>query len=331
MNQVSLLSTITDAEAARLVSPATRDSLAEQIMSTPRDTGHPTPAPADRLAAAGSRRRPARRRWLVAVPAVATAAAVAALAAITLASPGPESAPGPGAGQGRRTGQPVIGPAPVQAQVLSFTRHGRYLDVVVTNPLAAPAAYRAEFAAHHLNITLNLVPVSPSLVGTLVYMGLSQGAADLTTITAQGRCWTGGGGSACPVGVRVPADFRGSATITFGRAARPGEQYESAASPTAPGEAMHGLTYHGAAVPAVLAMLRARHVSVPQYRYQSAAGGLCGSLPHPIPATWRVYNAVPWAPQQVLLWVGPPAGAATPHCKSSGTPSPVASPTRSAA
>jgi hypothetical protein len=326
MNQVSLLSTITDAEAARLVSPGTRDSLAEQIMSTPRDAGHSTPEPVDRPAPVGSRRRPARRRWL-AVPAVATAAAVAALAAITLASPAPKSALGPGAGEGRRTGQP----APVQAQVLSFTRHGRYLDVVVTNPLAAPAAYRAEFAAHHLNITLNLVPVSPSLVGTLVYMGVSQGAAGLSTITAQGRCWTGGGGSACPVGVRVPADFRGSATITFGRAARPGEQYESAGSPTAPGEAMHGLTYQGAAVPVVLAMLRARHVSVPQYRYQSAAGGLCGSLPHPIPATWRVYDAVPWAPHQVLLWVGPPAGAATPPCKSSGKPSPVASPTRSAA
>jgi hypothetical protein len=199
----------------------------------------------------------------------------------------------------------------------------------VTNPLAAPAIYRAEFAAHHLNMTLSLVPVSPSLVGTLVYMG--DGGPGITTITARGRCWTGGGGSACPVGVRIPLSFHGRASFTFGRAARPGEQYESTGLVTSPGEAMHGLSYRGRTVAAVLAMLGARHVTVPQYRYQSATGDICAPMPHPVPATWRVYDADPWAAHQVLLWVGPPAGAATPHCASSGkhAPSPVASPTGS--
>ncbi|HEY1920280.1 MAG TPA: hypothetical protein VGH27_32315 [Streptosporangiaceae bacterium] len=221
------------------------------------------------------------------------------------------------------------GLARAQAQALSFTRHGGYYDVVVTNPVAAPAIYRAEFAAHHLRITLNLVPVSPSLVGTLVYMDVPAGATGVTTITAQGRCWTGGGGNSCPVGVRVPADFRGSGVITFGRAARPGEQYESTGLVTAPGEAMHGLNYRGRTVSAVLAMLRARHVTVPQYRYQSTSCSL--TPPHPVSATWRVYDADPWAPHQVLLWVSPPAAAAAPHCPPSGNhePAPVASPSGS--
>jgi hypothetical protein len=307
MNDISRIAPITDTEAARLVSPGTRADLAGQIMSASRVAAVPSTAP--------PRRRPARRRWLIGI-AAAAAAAVAALVATSLASPGQQIGP--------------VSIGPPRAQALSFTRQGGYLDVVVTNPLAAPATYRAEFAAHHLNMTLNLVPVSPSLVGTLVYMG--DGGPGITTITSQGRCWTGGGGSACPVGVRIPLNFHGSASFTFGRAARPGEQYESTGLVTAPGEVMHGLNYRGRTVPAVLAMLRTRHVSVPQYRYQSATGTPCGSMPpHPIPATWRVYDADPWAPQQVLLWVGPPAGAPTPHCASSGNhaPSPVASPTGS--
>jgi hypothetical protein len=60
--------------------------------------------------------------------------------------------------------------------------------------------------------------------------------AGIETITARGRCYTGGGGSACPVGVQIPVGYRGQAEVVFGRAARPGEQYESTAPATAPGE-----------------------------------------------------------------------------------------------
>jgi hypothetical protein len=110
------------------------------------------------------------------------------------------------------------------------------------------------------------------------------------------------------VGLRVPLGFHGTADFAFGRAARPGEQYESTGPVTAPGEAMHGLAYRGQTVPAVLAMLRARHVTVARYMYLSGNDSICARLPRHIPRTWRVWGADPWAPQQVMLSVGPRIG-----------------------
>ena len=163
--------------------------------------------------------------------------------------------------------------------------------------LGCPARYRAEFAQHHLRITLRLVPASPSLVGTVVYL-----SGDITPITAHGQCYTPGGGAACPVGVRVPANFHGQAEVVFGRAARPGERYESTASAFAPGELLHGMRITGDRVAQVLAMLRHRGVRVPLFNY--AHRGYARNL-RSVPGTWFVYDAVPWAPGQVLLFARP--------------------------
>jgi hypothetical protein len=294
VNQIRSIAPISDADAARLVSDAALADLAGQITMTPAGP-------------AGASRPPrARRRWwLAGIPAAAAAAAliVAAVAAHT-GEPG-------GTGGSRQLR--------LDAHALAFTRVGHYIDVIVRNPLADQASYNAEFKAHGLDITLSLVPVSPSLVGTVVEVSTSgPGGDSITTITAKGRCWTGGGGSECPVGLRVPAGYRGQASFVFGRAARPGEQYESTTSASAPGEVMHGLDYIGKRVSAVLAMLARRHVTVPTYRDNGRA-----LAPSQVPGTWYVYDAVPWAPQQVLLFVGP----APSHAYGAGRPAP--SPSRS--
>jgi hypothetical protein len=248
--------------------------------------------------------RARRRWWLTGIPA---AAAAAALIAASVAHTG-----GPGNTGGAVQLQP-------DAHALAFTRAGGYIDVVVRNPLADQASYNAEFKAHGLDITLSLVPVSPSLVGTVVEVSTSgPGGDSITTITAKGRCWTGGGGSECPVGLKVPVGYHGQANFVFGRAARPGEQYESTTSASAPGEVMHGLNYVGKHVSAVRAMLARRHVTVPTYR----DGGRV-LTPGQVPGTWFVYNAIPWAPQQVLLFVG-----STPS-QAYGAGRPAPSPSRS--
>ncbi|HEV2254504.1 MAG TPA: hypothetical protein VGS06_15025 [Streptosporangiaceae bacterium] len=203
------------------------------------------------------------------------------------------------------------------AQVLSFTTSGGYITVIVRDPLADPARYRAEFAAHHLNITLKLVPASPSIVGTVVYIGEPAGSPGIATITAPGRCYTGGGGSACPVGVRIPVGYRGRAEVVFGRAARPGEQYESTAPATAPGEVLHGLQFVGDHVAQVLALLRERHVTVPVFNYVESGGAR--NVSH-VPGTWYVYGADPWAPGQVLLFVGPTGTQPENQAPQPGTP-----------
>jgi hypothetical protein len=248
-----------------------------------------TPGPAA-PGASGSRhvrgrRSPRRALWVPRRLALAglAAAIVAAAALVSLAGPG------------------SIGPPKAEAAVLSFTKHGGYIDVVVRNPVADPKLYQQEFQAHGLDIRLFLLPVSPSLVGTVVFIGTSGPDGDsITTITAKGRCWTGGGGNECPVGLRVPVGYRGQAAFTFGRAARPGELYESTAPADAPGEAMHGLRFRGKTVPAVLAMLRRRQVTAVFRDFHTAkmldAGDLRG--------TWYVYGADPWAPRKVLLYVG---------------------------
>ncbi len=297
MNQLSRISPVTDAEAARLVQPGTLADLASEITATSVPSG---PGRHGHASSAGARPRsgPRRRVWLIGAPlAAGLAAAVVAIA--SLGSPAHHA--GPQAGRNR---PPVTtNKAPTtQAHVLSFVRHGGYIIVKVRDPLADPARYNAEFAAHHLHIRLNLVAASPSLVGTLVYTGQSQGSSPITPITARGRCYTGGGGSACPVGVRVPVDFHGSAVLTFGRAARPGEKYETTASAFAPGEAMHGMSIQGQTVAQVLAALRARHVTVPLF---NTIRNHIGVNARHVPGGWYVYDAVPWARGQVMLFVGP--------------------------
>jgi hypothetical protein len=83
---------------------------------------------------------------------------------------------------------------------------------------------------------------------------------------------------------------------------------------------MHGIRVTGRTVAQVLAMLRHRGVSVPRFNY--AHRGYARNL-RSVPGTWFVYDAVPWAPQQVMLFVGP---TRTPHYGSGrpvpGTPRP---------
>jgi hypothetical protein len=301
VNPIAQITPITDAEAARLARPDTTADLAARITATP---GAPVPG---RLAP----RRPASplmrpRRWLIGAPAAAGLAA----AVLILTSAGHP---------GQRIGPVPVGPP--AAQALSFTIRGGYIIVTVRgNPDADAARYNAEFAARHLNIRLRLVPASPSIVGTLVYY---DGPPAMTPIMARGRCYTGGG--ACPVGVRVPLSFRGQAHLYFGRAARPGEQFASTGQATAPGEVMHGMHVQGQTVARVVAGLAARHATVAWFSNNGRP------LRH-VPGGWFVYDAVPWAPQQVMLFVGPTrhGHAGSPDTPVSvNSPVPAASPTAS--
>jgi hypothetical protein len=306
MNSVSQISPVSDEEAAGLVRPSTLTALANEITQMHPAPGAPHRAPGGR---AGLVRM--RRRLLIGVPAAA-ALAVVGLVASSLGAPS------------GRVGPISVGPAKAQAAVLSVARHGRYLYVIVRNPVADPKKYRAEFARYHLHISLQLVPASPSVAGSLVAETESAGSgSQLKAITALGKCFTGGGGNVCPVGVRVPIHYRGTATLTFGRAARPGERYESSGPATAPGEAMHGLDFVGKTVAAVLGMLAARHVTVPQWRVQNVR--CYTESRRTVPSSWYVYQAVPWAPGQVLLWAS--RTLPVPACLSPG--SPVATPSPS--
>jgi hypothetical protein len=310
VNEITRISPVTDNEAARLVRPQTLADLASEITATPVETSPDGSRPTGQRA-----RRSPRRRALLAIPLVAVLSAVAAFAAVTS-----NFGSAPPAASVRPSGQ--VQPTPQTAQALAFTTGpGGSLTVIIRDPLADPSVYRAEFARRHLDITLKMRPVSPSLVGSVFYLDEPGTGSHLVPITAKGACDTPGGGDKCPVGVKIPAGFRGPAEIDFGRAARPGEQYVSTGSAFAPGEAMHGMTITGKTVAEVAGQLHARHVSVALFNEQGKNGNV---NVHSAPGGWYVYDADPWAPGEVMLFVGP-----TPHQLTSppaaGTP--VASPT----
>jgi hypothetical protein len=304
---IGALATVTDTQAARLLPDDAAADLADRITATTAD-----PAPT----------APRRRRTpllTVGLPLATAGLACAAVAVAVLNSDGePQRMPA------IATAKPS--PAVSLVAALSFTRKGDYIDVKVRDPLADPQRYREEFAQHGLKVKLSLVPGSPSIVGTVVMMDTSDGTKprDVTTIIAKGECETGGGGDICPVGVRIRTDYKGTAELVFARAARPGEQYSSSAQVTAPGEAMHGMAFRGHRVGEVLTALKKRHVSVPEYRYE--VGNESKALtPGQVPESWYVHDAVPWAENQVLLFVGK-----TPRSESApsgpGQPVPTASP-----
>jgi hypothetical protein len=297
---IGMINPVTDDEAARLVRPETLDDLGWEISATPVTPGPRRGRPRARILTG----RGARRRLLLGVPMAAALGIAVAVAMV-----------------GRPAGTPPAG----TPQALSFTANaGGGITVIVRNPLADPAVYRAEFAQHHLDITLLLRPVSPSLVGTVFYMSGPSTGPQIVPITAKGKCEVPSGGDDCPVGVKIPADFRGQAEVDFGRAARPGEKYVSTGSAFARGEAMHGMNIKGETVAQVLSQLRARHITVADFNEVESNGD---ENVHQVPGGWYVYDAVPWAPGQVMLFVGAtatePSTAAPQPAQGAPTPSPT--------
>jgi hypothetical protein len=227
---------------AELFPPARRTALLEQIVATKR------PLATSR----GQRDRRSRarsaHRWRPAIAGALAAGALATLAAAAL------------------SGGSDVGPATAQAVAFRTAPSGAIV-ATVTDPFAAQSQLDAAFAARGLKITVTLIPVTPSVVGTVLFVGES--GPDVAQIKALqgGHCLTGGGG--CPVGVEIPRDFAGSGSITLGRPARAGERYESAASSFAPGEPLHCSGLLGARVADALPVLQRRGLKVAEWREDS--------------------------------------------------------------
>ncbi|POM26568.1 hypothetical protein BTM25_09690 [Actinomadura rubteroloni] len=286
MNDIDLLigriAPATDARAADLLSADTAAALADRIVTST------TEAPDIR-----SPHR-TRRRLAIGLPLLTTGLAGATAVTVLLVSPG-DGSPAPVPSRPSASHAPKV----ELAAALTFTRNGGHIDVRIRDPYADPERYKEEFAKHGLDVDLKLIPSSPSIVGTVVMI-----EGDITPINKKGACEVPGGGDTCPVGVRVPVDYKGHAAVAFARAARPGEHYNSTAQADARGEVMHGMTFRKRPVAEVLAALAKRHVTVPEYRYMVGNESKV-AYPGQIPGTWYVHDAALWAAGQVMLFVGP--------------------------
>ena len=192
--------------------------------------------------------------------------------------------------------------SPTTATVVSFRNAGdNEITATVTDPFAAESRLKAAFAQQHLNITVTLVPVSPSLVGTVIYTGGYGGAMSEIQALHGGHCVTGGG--RCPIGVKIPTTFTGQGYIGLGRPAKPGETYQSQASAFAPGELLHCSHLLGARVSHALPVLKADKLTI-QWRGAGTEAGSSKADTTP-PGTSYIWDASMASPRVVFLFTAP--------------------------
>jgi hypothetical protein len=293
--------------------------LSPRIDGSPADDPHnPTAAALRSVITVQTRNIPAiqrrhtRRLVLIGGPvAVGVAATVAAVAL-------PRSVP--------------TGPAPAEAHALEITTDGDLIVAHVSDPAADPERYAAEFARYGLDVDLRLVPVSPTVVGTVTYFdsnvdnaGTDQRTVDV--VDAPGQCDTPGAG-ACPVGIRIPEDYGNHVEVFFGRAAEPGETYDATNAATAPGEALAGLDLTGTRVSEVHRILADHGQRATQFRsFSPDSPETLTPSADEVPGDWYVHAVALYAPGEVLLFVGespeparPQAPAVPPTAPAPGSP-----------
>lgn len=285
---------VTDADAARLASPAAFTDLGTRIMATRVPAARSrvrwmgavrASAPAPWSFTAGRRRRLA---LLTAVPVIVAALAALMVTAASRSDNGPDSA------------------AAIEA--MSFVRENGDITVIIKNLYADTSWYNADLARHHLDITLRLEPTPPSLVGFIGSTSFDAAASghsnEIKPISTPGSCDLSG--TDCQIGFTVPVNFQGKADMWIGRPARPGEQYQQAGSAFNRGEPLYGLTEQIFDHPLreVLPLLTLHSVTVAQCREEGPGqqgDGICD--PARMPGTWYVRDVIPWAPNQVLLTI----------------------------
>lgn len=269
----------------RVFTAGDADGLLEKILSIPRHSAHVSSAPP--RARRRTRLPIARTRRAVLIAVLAACLAAAVLASLDNGTTG--------------------APPAARAAIAFHTAPDADIIATVTDPYAAKQRLQAAFAQHGLDITLTLLPVAPSLVGTVVYTSGSSVSDQIQPLTG-GHCVTGGGG--CPIGLRISSSFRGRGYIALGRAAKPGEQYESQASAFAPGESLHCSGLAGARVIDALPRLGAGKLKVTwrQDRTATSPEGVETATSRVLPSAPTrnyIWEAVQTASNRMLIWTEP--------------------------
>jgi hypothetical protein len=200
-----------------------------------------------------------------------------------------------GLGPSGEPGSPPVGPLrvdPASAKVTVRKSAGFY-EIRLANVLADPEAIRQALRRRGLNVKIQFIPASPSLVDKQV--------ASYETPGGDRRVrWTYHQASSVAqdlVTVRVPLDYSGELGIAIGRRVRPGEQYESAAlSVQLPGEALHCAEVEGRRIRDILPVLEQRQLRA---RWHLSDPGEFVPLERVI--DWYVGGTTPWAPGEVMI------------------------------
>lgn len=202
---------------------------------------------------------------------------------------------------------------PKEALAVIFGEEKGYISAVFTDPVAAKAEIDAAFARRGFDIHVSLVPASPSLVGTVGTMSESPLAQqhEIKTLNSTG-CWTEGGGLRCPIGLLIPKDFAGHASIEVGQVAQPGEKYELGNQAFFPGENLHCSGIAGMTVEQAMPVLQDLGVRVMWRSMDRSIDDVRGIDPSAVAHQYVQYDGVTVASGLDWVWVSPtPPSSAT--------------------
>ncbi|MGR6924368.1 hypothetical protein ACU635_59780 [[Actinomadura] parvosata] len=191
------------------------------------------------------------------------------------------------------------------AAALAFHRSGDDWVVTVQDLYADPERFASEFKARGFDIELSLQPGSPSVVGKVMGGDQTPGARIEEESVSCAPV-----GDRCTVAFRIPADFRGGASIWLARPSRNGERYVWAGDVDAPDELLHCVPYRGMTVDRLRAVLAGRNASIESFRVES--GNRSNPVPQ-VPGNWLVKGAASAAPGQVIVWAQPDRIELTPE------------------
>ncbi|MFF5208602.1 hypothetical protein [Streptosporangium sp. NPDC000396] len=242
---------------------------ARELMNEIMDT-EPLPAPV-------RRRRPG---WRIALPAVALLAATVTVLSWTSALPG-------------------FGPKPVAA--LDIKQEGGYFVIEVKDLYADPENYEAQLNAAGLDVSLRVIPATPGLVGSILATAPDDEVIDeFKTIEPAGKCDKVGG---CPIGLKIPVGFTGTAYVTLKRQAKPGERYSSFTSFDALGEPMHCVPYLNKTVAEVRALLKERGLTIQKFMVSDPRSTEASDyeMASSVPDSWYVHGGTLIEPGKVTI------------------------------
>lgn len=174
----------------------------------------------------------------------------------------------------------VLTPEPAAA--LDITVENGYYVITVQDLNASSEQIQAELKARGIDVTLTLTPSTPGHVGEIAaWHPDNSPAEEIQTIDVPECDKTGG----CPLGIRVPVDFKGQATVDLGRAALPDEDYKIIGTITDDGEIMHCVPFVNKTVGEAKRLLQERGVTIDSF-YKAGE-----DQPIAVPDNWYVIDA----------------------------------------
>jgi len=199
-----------------------------------------------------------------------------------------------GVGPGEEPGSlPQIG-QPTAKAAIEIVETGDMYEIVFVTLAEDASDVEADLSQLGLDITIDFVPVSPSVENQLVAMSSPAEGVNLPEFA-----FSDSGG---PSKLLVPKDFVGAASLTIGRPAEDGEEYVSAAvSAQMPGEALHCVLIETMTAREALPLLDSVEVEI-EWRPDLKDETYFGTVPDQY-LDWFVAATSPMAHGKVLVYL----------------------------